>query len=65
LHRIGLGLVDIILLWGAVVATIALFYPIHAGAALLLVPYLAWVSFAALLNLAIWRLNSVRRIGAR
>jgi tryptophan-rich sensory protein len=57
LHRIGLALFDIVLLWGAVAATVALFYPIHAGAALLLVPYLAWVTFAAALNFAIWRIN--------
>jgi len=31
--------------------------PIHVGAALLLVPYLAWVTFATALNLAVWRLN--------
>lgn len=32
--------------------------PLHVGAALLLVPYLAWVTFATALNFAIWRLNS-------
>lgn len=64
LHRIGFALSEIVLLWGAVVATVALFYPIDAGAALLLVPYLAWVSFAAVLNFAIWRINPVRRRGA-
>jgi benzodiazapine receptor len=63
LHRIGLGLFDIVLLWCAVVATVALFHAIHAGAALLLIPYLAWVTFAAVLNFAIWRLNPVRRRG--
>ena len=38
--------------WVSILATIALFYPIHSGAALVLVPYLAWVSFAAALNFA-------------
>src|SRR5581483_7529930 len=42
LHRPDLGLLDIMLLWLSIVATIAFFFPIHAGAALLLLPYLAW-----------------------
>jgi benzodiazapine receptor len=41
----------------SIIATIAVFDPIQAGAALLLFPYLAWVTFAAALNFAIWRLN--------
>lgn len=57
LHRPDLGFVDIVLVWMSIVATIVLFYPIQAVAALLLVPYLAWVTFAAALNFALWRLN--------
>lgn len=57
LHRPDLGFLDITLVWLSIVATIALFYPIHAGAALLLLPYLSWVTFAGALNFAIWRLN--------
>lgn len=57
LHRIGLGLATIVALWLAIAATIVAFYPVEALAALLLVPYLTWVSFAAALNHAIWRLN--------
>ena len=57
LHRPGLALIDLVLLWCAVAATIALFLPLHAGAAWLLVPYLGWVSFAVALNAAIWRRN--------
>jgi tryptophan-rich sensory protein len=57
LHRPDLAFVDIVLVWLSIVATIVLFFPIHLGAALLLVPYLAWVTFAAALNFAIWRLN--------
>jgi translocator protein len=58
LHRPDLGFVDIVLVWISSVLTIVLFYPIDAVAALLLVPYLAWVTFASALNFAIWRLNS-------
>lgn len=57
LHRVDLGFLDIVFVWLSIIATIALFFPIHAGAALLLLPYLAWVTFAAALNFAVWRLN--------
>ena len=57
LHRPDLGFVDIVLVWLSIVTTIALFYPIHVAAALLLVPYLVWVTFATALNFAVWRLN--------
>ena len=57
LHRLDLGFVDIILVWLSIVVTIVLFIPIHVGAALLLVPYLSWVTFATALNFAVWRLN--------
>jgi translocator protein len=52
-----LGFADIVLLGLSILATLVLFYPIHAGAALLLLPYLLWVGFAAALNFAVWRLN--------
>jgi len=57
IHRIGLGFATICLLWLAIVATIVAFYPVSAAAAFLLLPYLAWVTFAAALNHGIWRLN--------
>ncbi len=59
LHRPGLALVEILILCGSIVATMVLFYPVSAAAAWLLVPYLAWVSFASALNFSIWRRNSV------
>jgi translocator protein len=57
LHRVDLALLDIVLLLGTIVATAVAFRPRSAVAALLLAPYLAWVSFATVLNFAIWRLN--------
>lgn len=56
-HAIGLGLIGIIALLGAIAWTIYEFAQIDRIATLLLVPYLAWVSFAALLNAAIFFLN--------
>jgi tryptophan-rich sensory protein len=61
LHRIDLGFFDIVLVWLSIVATIVLFYPIHLVAAMLLLPYLAWITFAAALNFALWRLNPTGR----
>lgn len=57
LHRPDLGFFDIVLVWLSIIATITLFFPIHVGAAILLVPYLVWVTFATALNFAVWRLN--------
>jgi tryptophan-rich sensory protein len=56
-HAIGLALGDIMLLWAAIVATITLFAQKRRLAAALLAPYLLWVSYAGLLNLALWQLN--------
>lgn len=57
LHRPGWAFVEIVGLWCAILATLLLFRPISPVAALLLAPYLLWVSFAGALNLTIWRLN--------
>ncbi len=51
------ALVDIVLLWLAVAATVASFARLRPAAAWLLVPYLAWVTFAGALNAAIVHLN--------
>jgi translocator protein len=52
-----LGLVVIVLLLAMIIATIVHFRPLDRIAALLLVPYAAWVSYATLLNAMIWWLN--------
>jgi len=57
LHRIDLGLSDIVLLWLFIIVTIIFFYFVNLVAALLLLPYLAWVTFAVALNFSVWRLN--------
>lgn len=53
----GLALVEIVVLWFAILASIILFYKISKPASYLLVPYILWVSFATYLNYAIWMLN--------
>lgn len=58
LHRPGVAFAEIVLLWLAIVATLVAFRPVNRTAAWLLVPYLAWVSFAAVLNGTLWRLNA-------
>ena len=57
LHSPGAAFIDIVLLWMAIVVTTATFWRRSMLAGVLFVPYLAWVSFAALLNFAIWRMN--------
>jgi len=54
---IGAAFAEICVLWVAVVVTVVLFARRHRLAAVLLVPYLGWVTFAAALNLTIWQLN--------
>lgn len=56
-HEIAWAAVEIFVLWLAVIATIFSFSRVSKTAAWLLVPYLSWVSFAALLAFTIWRLN--------
>jgi tryptophan-rich sensory protein len=57
LRRIGLGLIDLVALWGALLTCLVKFGRIRALAGWLLVPYFLWVSFALTLNAAIWWLN--------
>lgn len=53
----GLALVWLIFLWILIVITAVKFYRINKTAGYLMVPYLLWVSFAAVLNYAVWQLN--------
>lgn len=53
----GFALVWLLLLWVLIIAMILLFWPVDRLAALLQIPYLLWVTFAAYLNYGVWRLN--------
>ena len=52
-----LALIEIVVLWGAILAVAILFWGVNRIAGALLLPYLAWVGFAACLNFALWSLN--------
>ena len=53
----GWALVEIIALWCAITASAVLFWRVAPAAGMLLLPYLAWVSFATVLNASLWWLN--------
>lgn len=53
----GLAFAEILLLFAAIIATALAFRRAGTVAALLLVPYAAWVGFASFLNFTLWRLN--------
>ncbi|MDD5475829.1 MAG: tryptophan-rich sensory protein [Syntrophales bacterium] len=48
---------EVLVLWVLIVATMASFRRVSLPASMLLIPYLAWVSFAAILNYTLWQLN--------
>ena len=60
LKRMDLALAELVVFWLTILGTIVAFAPVHAGAAWLLVPYLAWVTFAGWLNFTLLRLNRDR-----
>lgn len=57
LHQPGWAFAEIIVMWAFILATIFAFAQVNKLAAWLLVPYISWVSFAAVLNYTIWRMN--------
>lgn len=57
LHQPGWALVEIVFLWLAIALTMGAFFQRSNLAGWLIVPYLAWVTFATALNFALWRLN--------
>lgn len=57
-HQTGWAFIEIIVMWVCILLTIIQFSKLSYPAAWLLVPYILWVSFATVLNGAIWKLNS-------
>jgi tryptophan-rich sensory protein len=57
-NAMGWALAEIVALWIAILMTLRAFWAVSRPAGMLLVPYLAWVSFASVLNFTLWRLNS-------
>jgi len=56
-HLPGVAFFEILMLWTAILFTIINFYRVSKAAALLLIPYILWVSFASVLNFYLWVLN--------
>ena len=57
-HRPDWALIEVVAFWLSIVLLIAVAWSVSHAAGWLLAPYLAWVSFAAVLNLAVVRLNA-------
>lgn len=60
LRRMDLGLVNVVLLWGSILAVAVLFWPHSPVAAILQLPYLLWVTIAATLNFTVLRMNPAK-----
>ncbi|MFO7956371.1 MAG: TspO/MBR family protein [Candidatus Brocadiia bacterium] len=58
LHQPGWALAELVVLWGAILATLVAFWRVVPVAGWLMLPYQLWVTFAGALNFAIWRLNA-------
>jgi len=57
MHSLGGAFIVILLLWLFILANLVWFWRVSRAASVLLVPYIAWVSFASFLNYAVWTLN--------
>jgi benzodiazapine receptor len=55
----ALAFAEIIVLWALILCTTIAFWRVRILAGILLLPYLAWVSFASVLTFTVWRLNTI------
>jgi benzodiazapine receptor len=55
----ALAFAEVLLLWGLIVVTVVAFWRLNVVAAVLLLPYLVWVTFASALTFVVWQLNPV------
>ena len=58
LRRPGVAFLEVVILWISILATTIAFRSVSATASWLMVPYLAWVTYASALNAAVWQMNS-------
>jgi translocator protein len=56
-HHGGLAFYEVLVFWAAILATLVAFWHQRPLAGVLLLPYIAWVTFAAALNFTLWRMN--------
>jgi tryptophan-rich sensory protein len=56
-HLGALAFAEVLALWALILATVVAFWRLNTIAALMLVPYLVWVTFASALTFAVWQLN--------
>lgn len=54
----GTAFIEILVLWAFIAATVLLFWQRSRWAAILLLPYVAWTTYAVVLNFSVWQLNS-------
>lgn len=57
-HEMGIAFLEILVLWAAILICIFLFWELNPLSGILLVPYILWVTFAAVLNYTLWQLNT-------
>ena len=57
MHNVGVAFFELVVLWFVILFMVINFYKVSKTAAILLLPYILWVSFAAVLNFSIWKLN--------